>query len=96
MNPGRFSVNNTVLVNILMVTLLVLGAFSITRLPREQFAEVPFFWANILVPYPGVSAEDIEKTVTVRIESAFQGLKKVKQITSVTHPRRIVGQNRPC
>jgi multidrug efflux pump subunit AcrB len=84
MNPGRFSVNNTVLVNILMVTFLVLGAFSLTRLPREQFAEVPFFWANILVPYPGVSAEDVEKTVTVKIENAFQGLKKVKQITSVT------------
>jgi multidrug efflux pump subunit AcrB len=81
---GKFSVDNSVLVNILMVTLLVLGAFSVTRLPREQFAEVPFFWANIVVPYSGASAEDVEKSVTIKIENAFQGLKKVKQISSVS------------
>ena len=84
MKTGKFSVDNSVLVNILMVTLLILGAFSVTRLPREQFAEVPFFWANIVVPYSGASAEDVEKSVTVKIENAFQGLKKVKQISSVS------------
>lgn len=52
MTIGRFSVTHTVLINILMVTILALGVFSLIRLPQEQFAEVPFFWVNVIVPYP--------------------------------------------
>ncbi len=84
MNIGRFSVNNPVLLNILMVTLLVLGGLSLSRMPREQFAEVPFYWVNITVPWPGVSAEDVEKLVTIPIENEMQGLDKLDQIQSLS------------
>ncbi|MGC9313294.1 MAG: efflux RND transporter permease subunit, partial [Sediminispirochaetaceae bacterium] len=83
MNVGSFSVRNPVLINILMVTILLLGAFSIQRLPKEQFAEVPFYWANIIVPYPGVAAEDVEETVTVPIENQYSDIDKLKRIQSV-------------
>lgn len=81
---GRFSVTHTVLINILMITVLALGVFSLMRLPQEQFAEVPFFWVNVIVPYPGVSAEDMESSVTVPIENQFQGIDRLKQISSTT------------
>jgi multidrug efflux pump subunit AcrB len=84
MNFGKFSVNNSVLINILMIALLVLGGLSLSRLPREQFSEVPFFWVNIAVPYPGVSAEDVEKSVTIRIENEMDGLDKLDEIVSIT------------
>ncbi len=84
MSIGSFSVRNPVLINILMVTLLILGVFSVVRLPKEQFSEVPFYWANIVVPYPGVSAEDVEETVTVPIENQYRDIENLKQIQSVT------------
>ena len=84
MNIGKFSVSNNVLLTILMVTLLILGAFSMLQLPREQFSEVPFYWANIIVPYPGVAAEDVESSVTVRIENEMEGLDELKRIQSVS------------
>lgn len=84
LNIGKFSVNNPVLVNILMVTFIILGVFSISRLPQEQFSEVPFYWVNIVVPYPGVAAEDVEKTVTVKIEEEFDDIDNLKQIVSVS------------
>jgi len=84
MSIGSFSVRNPVLINILMVTLLVLGVFSVARLPKEQFSEVPFYWANIVVPYPGVSAEDVEETVTIPIENQYRDIEKLKKIQSVT------------
>ncbi len=84
MNLGRFSVNNPVLINILMVLLLVAGYFSVTRLPQEQFSDVPFYFVNIAVPYPGVSAADIERTVTVPVENTMQGIDRVDTIRSVT------------
>lgn len=84
MSIGSFSVRNPVLINILMATLLILGVFSVVRLPKEQFSEVPFYWANIVVPYPGVSAEDVEETVTVPIENQYRDIENLKQIQSVT------------
>jgi multidrug efflux pump subunit AcrB len=84
MNIGRFSVRHPVLINILMVTLLIFGVFAIMRMPKEQFSEVPFFWVNVIVPYPGVSANDVEKTVTVPLENQFSDLESLKRIQSVT------------
>ncbi|MDC7227720.1 MAG: efflux RND transporter permease subunit [Spirochaetales bacterium] len=84
MNIGKFSVSNNVLITILMISLLVFGAFSMLQLPREQFSEVPFYWANIIVAYPGVSAEDVESSVTVPIENEMDGIDDLKRIQSVS------------
>ena len=84
MNIGKFSVRNPVLINILIISILIFGLFSLHRLPREQFSEVPFFWVNIIIPYPGVSAEDIEKAVTVPVENEMQGIDQLKRIQSVS------------
>lgn len=84
MNLPKFSTENTVLLTIVLVTVLALGAFSIARMPQEQFSEVPFFWVNVVVPFPGATAEDIERSVTIKVEQTMQGLKSLKQIQSVT------------
>lgn len=81
---GKFSVTKPVLINILMITVLALGLFSLISLPQEQFAEVPFYWVNVIVPYPGVAAEDMEASVTIPVENAFQGMDRLKQISSTT------------
>lgn len=84
MTLGGVSVRNSVLINILTIVILVLGLFSAGRLPQEQFSEVPFFFININVPYPGVSAEDIEETVTAKIENEMQGLDRLSTYQSQT------------
>ncbi|TVR61657.1 MAG: efflux RND transporter permease subunit [Spirochaetaceae bacterium] len=84
MSIARFSVKNPVLVNILMFAILALGFFSLTRLPREQFSEVPLFFVNVIVPYPGVSAEDVETSVTVPIENAMAGIDSLRSLRSTT------------
>lgn len=82
MSLGRLSTRNPVLVNILMIVVLALGTFSVSQLPQEQFAEIPFFFVNVIVPYPGVSAEDIERSVTVPIENEMQGIDNLDSIRS--------------
>ncbi len=84
MSLARFSVKNPVLVNIVMIAVLALGAFSLVRLPREQFSEVPLFFINVVVPYPGVSAEDVEQSVTVPVENEMQGIDGLQAIRSTT------------
>jgi len=84
MKIADLSVKNPVLVNILMFAVLALGAFSISRLPREQFSEVPLFFINVIVPFPGVSAEDVEESVTIPIEQEMQGIDSLEAISSTT------------
>lgn len=84
MSLGSFSVKNPVLLNIVTILILVAGVFSLNRLPREQFAEIPFYFVNITVPYPGVSAEDIEESVTVKVENEMAGLQDLDEIQSIT------------
>ncbi len=84
MSIGSLSVRNPVLINILTILILAIGTLSIVRLPQEQFSEVPFFFINVVVPYPGVSAEDIETTVTAKVETAMQGLDQLSTTRSQT------------
>ena len=82
MKIGKLSTANPVFVNIVTITLLVLGLFSLYRLPREQFVEVPFYWAILSVRYPGAPADEIEKTVTVKLEQELKNLPQLKRIQS--------------
>ncbi len=84
MNIPKFSIDNHVLLTIVLFTLLFLGGVSIARLPQEQFSEVPFYWVNVIVPYPGASSEDIERSVTLKVEQEMQGIDKLKGVQSVT------------
>ncbi len=84
MSLSRFSVNNGVFLNILMIFILVLGFFSVSRMPREQYSEVPFYFVNIVVPFPGAGAEDVEQQVTIPIENEMQSLDELEEISSVS------------
>ena len=82
MRIGRLSVDNPVPVNIIMLALLFLGGFSLLRMPQEQFSEVPFYFVNIVVPWPGVSAQEVERQIVIPIEEEMQGLDDLDEISS--------------
>lgn len=82
MNLGKFSVKNPVLLNILMAAILVLGYASYQRLPRALETNISFNWVFMVYPYPGVSAEEIEKNIIVKVEDEISDVDKIKKITS--------------
>ncbi len=84
MNLGKFSVSNPVLINILWVAIFILGLFSFTKLPRELYSDISFSWVFIAVPYPGASAEEIEKSVTIKIEDELADITEIKKISSIS------------
>jgi multidrug efflux pump subunit AcrB len=65
-----------------MMALLLFGFLSASRMPREQYDEVPFYFVTILVPFPGAGAEDVERQVTIPIENEMQSLENLKEISS--------------
>lgn len=82
MSLPRFSVNNTVLVNMLMLVILVAGgAFALT-LVREMFPESRPDKLSVMVVYPAEQPQEIEKAVTIKIEEALRDIDAIEKIDS--------------
>jgi hydrophobic/amphiphilic exporter-1 (mainly G- bacteria), HAE1 family len=78
----RISINNPVFATMMMAALLVLGAFSYSRLPVEQFPDVTFPVVVVQTEYPGASPENVEEEVTRRIEESVNTISGIKTLSS--------------
>ncbi len=82
MNIAKFSVKNTVLVNLLMLGLFIFGWISMNRMPTELTEPVSFNWVFITVPYPGASPAECENLLVDPIESEIQDVDDIDEIQS--------------
>ena len=82
MNLARISVNNPVAANILMIAVILLGLTALVRLPREFLPNISFNMAIILTTYPGVSPEEIEKLISIKIEDEIEDVDNIDFISS--------------
>jgi multidrug efflux pump subunit AcrB len=74
---------NDVAANLLMVTLLALGAWALER--QDPAGSVPAFeLRNVIVrvPFPGATPSEVEEGITVKIEEAVQDLDGIKTLRS--------------
>ncbi len=78
----RVSISNPVFATMMMAALLVLGAFSYSRLPVEQFPDVSFPVVVVQTEYPGASPENVEEEVTRRVEEAVNTISRIKTLSS--------------
>lgn len=74
---------NSVAANLLMISILMGGLFSLTtQIPLEVFPTFESERISVSVSLRGSAPEDVEQGVTVRIEESVQDLEGIKQITS--------------
>ncbi|WP_417655466.1 efflux RND transporter permease subunit [Pseudoalteromonas atlantica] len=74
---------NHVAANLLLVTLLLSGLFSLsTQIPLEVFPSFETDRISVSVTLRGSTPEDVEQGVTIRIEEAVQDLEGIEQISS--------------
>ncbi len=78
----QWAVNSPVVANLLMIFLLVVGAFCALNMRREMFPEFSLDTIQVSVVYKGASVEEIEESINSRIEDAIQGIQGIKEITS--------------
>ncbi|MCB9335694.1 MAG: efflux RND transporter permease subunit [Flavobacteriales bacterium] len=79
---STLSVNNKTTVFVLTFIVLIAGAASYISMPREAFPEVVTPEIYVGTPYPGNSAEDIEKLITRPIEKEINSITGIDKITS--------------
>jgi HAE1 family hydrophobic/amphiphilic exporter-1 len=86
------SIRRPVFATMIIMSFMVLGVVSMTRLGIDLFPEVNFPFVNVIVVYPGASPEEAETLVTRPIEDAVAGINGVKRvISSSTESRSVIG-----
>lgn len=74
---------NHVAANLLLLSIVLAGLFSIsTKIPLEVFPSFQSERISISVSLRGSTPEDVEKSITIRIEESIQDLEGVERITS--------------
>ncbi len=65
---------------------LLLGTFAVLVTPREEEPQINVTMANVLIPFPGASAKDVESLVTTPAEQVLSRITGLEHIYSVTRP----------
>jgi multidrug efflux pump subunit AcrB len=74
---------NDVAANLLMVTLLGLGAWALAaKIPLEVFPAFELRTVVVRVPFPGATPAEVEEGITVKVEEAVQDLDGIKRLRS--------------
>jgi len=78
----RWFADNPVAANLLMILLLLSGAISAATMRTEVFPAFTPRTVIVSVLYPGATPEDVEQSITRRIEEAVIGLDGVREVRS--------------
>ncbi len=86
---------------LLTVVSLILGAAAVVLTPREEEPQIVVPLADVLISAPGLSAEEVEQKITVRLEKLLYQIDGVEYVYSMSRPgqsivtvRFYVGENR--
>jgi HAE1 family hydrophobic/amphiphilic exporter-1 len=78
----RVSLRNPVFATMVMLAIVVLGAFSYQRLQVDQFPNIDFPIVVVTTEYPGASPEIVEAEVSRKIEEGVNAIAGINSLTS--------------
>lgn len=82
----RFSLDNRFVILVLAVVLLGVGIYTAANSPVDVFPEFAPPQVTVETEAPGLSAEEVESLVTVKLELAINGAPGLKVLRSVSMP----------
>lgn len=75
-------VGNHVAANLLMASILIGGLMTAPTIRQTIMPDFELNYVSVTVVYPGASAEEIEKSVTIRIEEEIEDVEGIEEIRS--------------
>ncbi|UCE87271.1 MAG: efflux RND transporter permease subunit, partial [Deltaproteobacteria bacterium] len=84
MSLPRFSVRQSVLVNVLFFVCLLGGWVALQRTPVEYFPEVTLNTAYVSTVWSGASAEEVERLVTQKLEEEIASISDIQEMRSTS------------
>ncbi|OEH86706.1 multidrug ABC transporter [Desulfuribacillus stibiiarsenatis] len=84
MKISHFSVNRPVAITMLVITILILGMVSFTKLNVDLYPELVFPIAIVATSYDGAAPQEVETLISRPLEGVLGTVENVKQIQSVS------------
>jgi cobalt-zinc-cadmium resistance protein CzcA len=81
-NLVDFALRSRLLILAIALLLFIWGAISFHNLPVDAYPDVADNYVNVITQWPGHSAEDIEKQITVPTEIQMAGIPEMKNLRS--------------
>ncbi|TDQ32589.1 efflux RND transporter permease subunit [Zeaxanthinibacter enoshimensis] len=81
---SSWSIDNPSVIYVMIGLFLFIGISSYNALPREDFPEIVETKVYISTPYPGNTAEDIERLITDPLEERLKNVSNLVEITSTS------------
>lgn len=81
---SSWAIDNKTTIYVMVAIFLVLGLSAYYGMPREDFPEIKETKIYISTPYPGNTAEDIEKLITDPLEDRLKNVSNVVEILSTS------------
>ncbi|MGB1109944.1 MAG: efflux RND transporter permease subunit [Gammaproteobacteria bacterium] len=92
---------DTQITPLLAVVGLLLGLFAVMVTPREEEPQINVTFANVFIPFPGASVQEVESLVASPAEQVLSEIDGIKHIYSTSHPgmailtvQYVVGEDR--
>ena len=79
---AKWSIKNTVAVNLIMVFIIVGGLFTVMKMRREMFPQFALDMIVVSVDYPGSSPEEVEEGICIKVEEQIEGIEGIDRIIS--------------
>ena len=89
MSIYKTAINKPITTGLIFVAVIILGLFSLTRLPIDQLPEMDPPYVTVMTTYAGANASDIETNITKILENSLNSVDGLKNIT--LPPNGIVG-----
>lgn len=81
---SSWAIDNPSVIYVMIAIFLWLGFSAYMAMPREDFPEIIETKIYISTPYPGNTAEDIEKLITDPLEDRLKNISNVVEVTSTS------------
>ena len=78
----KTAINKPITTGLIFVAVIVLGLFSLMRLPIDQMPEMDPPYVTVMTTYAGANASDIETNITKLVENSLNSVDGLKNITS--------------
>ncbi len=78
----KFFIDNSLFVNVLAAGIFIAGLLYMFGANREAFPKIDFDYLVISTIYPGATAEDVEKHVTIPVEDQLREIDGIEELHS--------------
>lgn len=80
----HFSIHNKFIIGLFTLALIIVGSYSLYRLPIDALPDITNNQVQIITSSPTLSTQDVEQFITYPIEQAVKPIPKIVELRSIS------------